>query len=173
MFCCSDIAYWTNTSFAVVCGTSGCITIHNCCSLWPDRKTRWTQFERFIYPFTHAKPNPFPLSALDIHHKAPACHFSVQSGSVLFTTSFSHMLQATGGWWERIGCGDRQVSCLPQPPLSVKSADSTEAVTLVMEGLLGTRTCVQQPCGVRWTTGAFWPTILLYLASNVSVSLSV
>ncbi len=86
-------------------------------------------FERFIYPFTRAKPDYFPLSALDIHHKAPACQSSVQSGSVLFTTSFSHMLQATGGWWQCVGCGDWQVSCVPQPPLSVKSADSTEAVT--------------------------------------------
>lgn len=130
-------------------------------------------FERFIYPFTRAKPDYFPLSALDIHHKAPACQSSVQSGSVLFTTSFSHMLQATGGWWQCVGCGDRQVSCVPQPTLSVKSADSMEAVTLVMEGLVGTWTCVQQPRGIRWTTGAFWPTILLYFTSNVSVSLSV
>lgn len=159
-------------SFTVICGTSGCISIHNRYSF--DQITKHGgPYLHFIYLFTRAKPDCFPLSALGILYKAPACHSSVQSGSVLFTTSFSHMLQATGGWWQRVGCGDRQVSCLPQPPLSVKSADSTEAVTLVMEGLLGKRTCVQQPCGVRWSTGAFWPTILLYFTSNVSVSLSV
>ncbi|CAM4562457.1 unnamed protein product [Leuciscus chuanchicus] len=100
-----------------------------------------------LYPFVRAKPDRFPLSALGIHHKAPACHSSVQSGSVLFYHKLFPYASSHRRLMRVRRLRDRQASCLPQPPLSVKSADSTEAVTLVMEGLLGMRTCVQQPCG--------------------------
>lgn len=119
----------------------------------------------FIYLFTRAKPDRFPLSALGIHYKAPACHSSVHSRSVLFTTSFSHMLQTTGGWWQRLGCWTNNL------PLAWKWQTSLRLWHWSWSDWM--RTCVQQPHGVRWTTGALWPGILRYFTSNVSVSLSV
>lgn len=166
LFWCSDIVYWVLCrSFTVVCDALGCISIYIWYGLC-DHITKhcWTLFTRsnVLYPFVRAKPDRFPLSAPGIHHKAPACHSSVQSGSVLFYHKLFPYASSHRGLMTVRRLRDRQVSCLPQPPLSVKSADSTEAVTLVMEGLLGMRTCVQQPCGVRWTTGAVWPTMLRY-----------
>lgn len=171
LFWCSDIVYWVlSRSVTVVCDASGCISIY----IWYGLCDHITKHcSNVLYPFVRAKPDRVPLSALGIHHKAPACHSSVQSGSVLFYHKLFPYASSHRGLMTVRRLRDRQVSCLPQPPLSVKSADSTEAVTLVMEGLLGRRTCVQQPCGVRWTTGAVWPTMLRYFTSNVSVSLSV
>lgn len=34
-----------------------------------------------------------------------------------FTTSFSHMLQATGGWWQCVGCGTDKCPACPNLPL--------------------------------------------------------